>query len=223
MTTIRIRSAQPSDAVVACEVIRRSIKELCEADHGNDEIFLAHWLANKTPGSMVGWITNSHVFVAEEIGQVVGVAALTGSGHITLNYVSPEARFRGVSKALLRALENKALELGCQTCTLESTKTADQFYRAAGYHEASEGMLAKSLGGALGSHVRRDRGISSLWLRLRLGLARARSVLKGPDGRLTSLSDWQIKDLGLQGHGLPGLQGKSVSYWRDCGYWRIGG
>jgi N-acetylglutamate synthase-like GNAT family acetyltransferase len=223
MTTIRIRSARPDDAVVACEVIRQSIKELCEADHGNDEVFLALWLANKIPKNVVVWITDSHVFLAEENDQVVGVAALTGSGHITLNYVAPEARFRGVSKALLQALENKARELGCQACTLESTKTAASFYRAAGYREAGEGVLTKSLAGLQGSYVHRERRTGRLWPWLRQQLARARSVPNGSDGRLTSLPDWQIKDLGLEGRGLPGLQGKSVSYWRDCGYWRIGG
>ncbi len=145
---MRIRAARPNDAIAACNVVRRSITELCAADHRNDEAFIARWLANKTPETMVGWIMNSHVFIAEEDSQIVGVAALTGSGHVTLNYVSPEARFRGVSKALLRAVEIKAVELGCRTCTLKSTKTADRFYRAAGYREesdSSEGVLVKSL------------------------------------------------------------------------------
>jgi GNAT superfamily N-acetyltransferase len=195
--------------------------DLCEEDHRNDEQFLAHWLANKTPGNIVVWITDSHVFLAEEKGQVVGVAALTGSGYITLNYVAPEARFRGVSKALLRALENKARELGCQACTLESTKTADLFYRAAGYREVVEGVLTKSLAGVQGSYVRRERQAGRLWLWLRHKLA-PRSIPKGPDGRLTSLSDWQLKDLGLEGRDLPGLQGGSVPYSRICAYWRIG-
>jgi GNAT superfamily N-acetyltransferase len=151
---MRIRAAQPDDAIAACNVLRRSITELCEADHGNDEAFLARWLANKTPENVSGWIANSHVFVAEEGGQILGVAALTAAGHITLIYVVPEARFRGVSKALLREVENKAIELGCQACTLESTKTAEQFYRAAGYCEESElakGVLRKSFSHTQGS------------------------------------------------------------------------
>jgi GNAT superfamily N-acetyltransferase len=151
---MRIRAAHPDDAIAACNVLRRSIRELCETDHGNDEALLARWLANKTPENVSGWIANSHVFVAEEDGQILGVAALTAAGHITLNYVAPEARFRGVSKALLRAAESKAVELGCRACTLESTKTAEQFYRAAGYREESDlakGVLRKSFPHAQGS------------------------------------------------------------------------
>ena len=58
---------------------------------------------------------------------------MTDKGEITLNYVSPDARFRGVSKALLAALEARARELGNDVCTLASTETARRFYLAAGY------------------------------------------------------------------------------------------
>ena len=60
--------------------------------------------------------------------------------------------------------------------------------------------------------LRRERGIGSLWLRLRL--ARTRPVLKrsdAPVGDLTLLSESQLKDIGLERHDLPG---ESVSYWR---------
>lgn len=148
-TEMRIRPARADDAVAACDVLRRSIVELCEADHRNDEARLADWLANKTPEIVAGWIAGSHVFVAEEGGRIVGVAALTDSGHVTLNYVAPEARFRGVSKALIDAVEGKAAQLGLQACTLESTKTARRFYEALGYGERiglPHGLLGKSLG-----------------------------------------------------------------------------
>jgi len=54
-------------------------------------------------------------------------------GEILHNYVSPDARFRGVSRALLAALESRAAERGARQCRLESTETAHRFYRAAGY------------------------------------------------------------------------------------------
>lgn len=54
-------------------------------------------------------------------------------GEITLNYVSPEARFQGVSKTLVAALERRARERGSIRCTLSSTKTARRFYLDAGY------------------------------------------------------------------------------------------
>jgi GNAT superfamily N-acetyltransferase len=90
------------------------------------------------------------MFVADDAGRIVGVAALSNTGHVTLNYVAPEARFKGVSKALLSAVERRAWELGCTMCTLESTRTAERFYRAAGYSEHGglpEGVLGKTIAG----------------------------------------------------------------------------
>jgi GNAT superfamily N-acetyltransferase len=63
------------------------------------------------------------------------VGGVTDAGEIILNYVSPEARFRGVSRALLGALEARAAERGAAHCTLDSTETARRFYLANGYVE----------------------------------------------------------------------------------------
>jgi GNAT superfamily N-acetyltransferase len=70
-----------------------------------------------------------------EDGTILAVGCVTDAGEITLNYVSPEARFRGVSRALLGALEARAIERGNSRCTLVSTETARRFYRANGYVE----------------------------------------------------------------------------------------
>jgi len=134
---MQIRRARPEDAEQACDVIRRSIVELCQADHGNDPSILEKWLANKTPDNVRAWIisTDNHFFVAADGETILGAAAVKPSGEIVLNYVSPAARFRGVSKALLQQLEATALELGNTSCVLTSTATAREFYLAAGYVE----------------------------------------------------------------------------------------
>ena len=137
MAPFDIREARVEDAAAACDVLRRSITELCAADHRGNPEWLAGWLANKTPENVATWISDpgNVVYVALDDGRIAGVAAMNKTGRISLNYVSPDARFRGVSKALLAALEAKAAALGLLQCTLESTKTALRFYRAAGYRE----------------------------------------------------------------------------------------
>jgi GNAT superfamily N-acetyltransferase len=134
---MEIRAAKPEDAPIACEVMRRSIAELCVADHRNDAAVLARWLGNKTPELFLSWIVqpDNSLFVAAESGSILGVGSVTDAGHITLNYVSPDARFRGVSRALLGALEARAAERGNTRCTLTSTETARRFYLANGYVE----------------------------------------------------------------------------------------
>lgn len=133
---MQIREASIEDAEEACRVLKRSITELCHLDHRDDGNILALWLANKTTENVRRWIKESNVFVATESGAVVGVGAITNSGEITLNYVSPEARFRGVSRALIARLEARALEFGLTRVSLESTVTARRFYLSLGYQEA---------------------------------------------------------------------------------------
>lgn len=116
--------------------MRRSIAELCIADHRRDPQILTKWLANKNPQAFISWIdSGSHLHVAEQNGRLVAVGAMKNSGEITLNYVSPDARFRGVSKAMLAALENEARRFGLGECFLTSTDTAHAFYLALGYRD----------------------------------------------------------------------------------------
>ena len=74
--------------------------------------------------------------IAEDEGEILGVGAGTAAGKVTLNYVSPDARYRGVSKAILAALETYFREQGNRRSTLISTRSAYKFYRAAGYKDA---------------------------------------------------------------------------------------
>lgn len=133
-----VRAATAEDAGPLCAVLRRSIEELCIDDHGGDSNTIRHWLANKTPDTVLGWIQDpdQRVVVAEDQGVIVGGGAAVASGEVTLNYVAPEARFSGVSKAILRDLEAYLREMGHAQCRLSSTRTAYRFYRAAGYAEA---------------------------------------------------------------------------------------
>lgn len=116
--------------------MRRSIAELCGADHHHDPAVLGRWLSNKTPGIFKSWIKpGNSLLVADENDAVLAVGCVTDAGEITLNYVSPDARFRGVSSALLAALESRARSRRNARCTLSSTETARRFYLDRGYSE----------------------------------------------------------------------------------------
>jgi hypothetical protein len=71
-----IRDAVAEDAPAACEVIRRSISELCRADHHDDPVILARWLANKTPEVVASWIVQpgNSVLVAIESDTILAAA-----------------------------------------------------------------------------------------------------------------------------------------------------
>jgi GNAT superfamily N-acetyltransferase len=135
--TVEIRDATAADAEAATEVMRRSITELCLADHNNDPQILGSWLANKKPEIFRSWLqqASQSYLVAVEDGRIVCVGGVTDGGLITLNYVSPDARFRGVSRAMVSALERRARDRGTLECMLASTATARRFYLARGYVE----------------------------------------------------------------------------------------
>ena len=132
---VTIRDAVPDDAVAASHVLKESIARLCVADRGNDPAILNAWLANKTPEIVAAWAVQkgSSLLLAVEGDAILAVGSVTDVGKITLNYVAPVARFRGVSRALLKALEARAMERGNSHCTLTSTETAHRFYQSAGY------------------------------------------------------------------------------------------
>ena len=132
---MKVRDATKTDAAAACEVLRASISELCAADHHNDPAILGRWLANKTPENVTAWAADADasLLLAVEGDTILAVGSVRNDGEITMNYVSPAARFRGASSALLKALEARAKERGNTSCHLLSTETACRFYRDRGY------------------------------------------------------------------------------------------
>lgn len=136
------RPARPDEAAAACAVLRRSIEALCNADHGDDPSLLGAWLANKTPEHVAAWIDANPTGFLVGVGAdgIVGVGSVVASGEIRLNYVAPWARFRGVSKGLLDAMESHAAALGATACALISTKTAHEFYLGYGYSDTGPGV-----------------------------------------------------------------------------------
>jgi GNAT superfamily N-acetyltransferase len=141
-----LRKAAAEDAEAACEVLRRSILECCLEDHRNDPAILEAWLSNKTPGNVRSWFSSAgYAIVAEQEGRIVGVAMLSASGPIALNYLTPGARFQGIGRAMLRALETEAAARGITDLALTSTATAHEFYRRNGYADTGETSSAFGL------------------------------------------------------------------------------
>jgi GNAT superfamily N-acetyltransferase len=130
-----VRPAVAEDAAACAEVLRASIRELCHADHGGDPGRIAAWCANKTPENLARWIAGGGIFVAEEDGRLLAVGGVAGE-EVTLNYVAPAARFRGVGSVMLARLEAELAAAGVGEGRLESTATAHRFYRRHGWADA---------------------------------------------------------------------------------------
>ena len=132
----RIVDAEAKDAEAIAALLVASITELCAADHNDDPAAVARWTANKTPQTVLGWIADpgQRVLVGWESERIVSVGAVA-PGEILLNYVAPEHRFRGHSKAMLKVMEACLAMIGTDRVRLSSTITARRFYLANGWVE----------------------------------------------------------------------------------------
>lgn len=124
-------------------MLRRSIAELCKADHHDDKQVVADWNASKTEAAWNAWIAreDATVIVAERAAQILGVGMVDDTGEILLNYVSPDGRFSGISKAIVAVLEVICRRNGNIACFLESTETAKRFYESCGYNAPQKSNL----------------------------------------------------------------------------------
>lgn len=132
---VEVRPALNADAEAAVEVLRRSITEVCLADHQNDAPTLERWLRNKTPERFRSWRSapDNFLVVAVCAGVICGVGAIRQSSDLDLLYVHPSYQRRGIGRALLMVLESRAREWGLSTIRLIASATARPFYEHFGY------------------------------------------------------------------------------------------
>lgn len=159
VSTMQTRTAKIEDAKPVVALLRRSIIELCVTDHKSDPEALESWLRNKTIESYHTWLANDHLmaFVVENDGAIAGFGMATTESEVLLNYVSPEFRFRGVSKLILAKIEQSLKDLGVEEAVLWSTETAHAFYRSRGWidrgvPEIENGMRSYPMSKSLGLH-----------------------------------------------------------------------
>jgi GNAT superfamily N-acetyltransferase len=142
--SITLRPARPGDSAEAARILTASITALCGADHGDDPEALANWVANKTPESVARMIATGGIRIAELDGSPAAVGAVDISeGTITLNYVDPAYRRRGLSTALLAAMEAELSAAGIVTARVTSTATARDFYLRHGWRSAGPGRTGR--------------------------------------------------------------------------------
>ena len=131
---LTICPATPDAAADACTAVRQSITHCCALDHHHDAAILNAWLANKTPENLAAWITAPEAMAwGAYRGDVMVGFALVTRATLALCYVVPEALRQGVGHALLLEAETHAWRAGVTALELESTRTAEAFYRRHGY------------------------------------------------------------------------------------------
>ena len=144
----KVREAIPSDSAKACEVLRRSISEICSLDY-NDQSVIDEWLDNKTESNVKEWIqsVNSYSVVCANDDLIVGFGAITLEGEVSLIYLVPEALHKGNGKLMLEAMEERVISEGIVEIHTVSSITAKPFYERNGYTKNGAPLLVGNIKG----------------------------------------------------------------------------
>ena len=144
----KVREAMPSDSAKACEVLRRSISEICSLDY-NDQSVIDEWLGNKTESNIKEWIqsVNSYSVVCTNDDHIVGFGTITLEGEVLLLYLVPEALRKGNGKLMLEAMEERIISECIEEIYTVSSITAKPFYERNGYTKNGAPMLVGNIEG----------------------------------------------------------------------------
>ena len=133
-----MREATVEDARAIIQAHHDAVHTTAARDYEADVLDEWSGAINDRVASMEDQIKNnpdgSLMLVAELDGKVVGFGEVVAAQReLRAVYVSPECGRSGVGRALLTELEKRAQALGAAKLWLDSSLTAEPFYRAQGY------------------------------------------------------------------------------------------
>ena len=142
-----VRSATLADTGIINRIVERSIRIGCALDHRNHPLLVSDWLKRSSADFISSRLADPHFYlcIASFEDKPVGVGMARASGEILLCYVQPESFRRGVGRALMHNLEGWLRIRGVQHVYLNSTRTAEAFYRHLGYQQAAPPGLSTGL------------------------------------------------------------------------------
>ena len=150
---IEIRPATVADAPAICRVAIRTLRETNAHDYAPDVI--ARLVAGFLPERIAAFIASRPFYVALSHGTIVGTANLDGTAARAV-FVDPDHQGKGVGAGLMAAVEKLARERSVATLEVQSSTTAEGFYKKLGYAAVGEKlhgtertiMMVKALGPA---------------------------------------------------------------------------
>jgi len=134
---ITLRPATETDLNEMRELYRGTITTVCANDY--DEAQRAVWAS--TADNAERWanlIREQHVLLAISDGKIAGFSSLRDGDYLDFMYVHKDCQRMGVAETLLKAIEQKALEMGCTVITSDVSKTARPFFERKGYTVLAE-------------------------------------------------------------------------------------
>jgi GNAT superfamily N-acetyltransferase len=145
----KVRDAIPTNSEQVCNVLRRSILEVCAPEY-DDESVINDWLSNKTQENTLKWIESNNAYsvvCTSSENKVVGFGLITLDGEILLFYLVPEALYQGNGKLMLERMEKRIISEGVNEIRTTSSITAKSFYIKNGFVENGPPRLVGNIEG----------------------------------------------------------------------------
>lgn len=142
-----IRPATLADTGIINRIVERSIRIGCALDHRNHPLLVSDWLNRSHADFISSRLADPHFYLCVALldDKPVGVGMARVSGEILLCYVQPESFRRGIGRALMQNVEGWLRVRGVRNAHLNSTRTAEGFYRHLGYQQAAPPGLCNGL------------------------------------------------------------------------------
>jgi N-acetylglutamate synthase-like GNAT family acetyltransferase len=132
-----VRRATEIDCQAILRVHIRAVREIAKSHYTSEEV--AAWARPREPEHYAESIREKEFYIAEENGVVVGFGTLNQmQREIEAVYVSPEVVRRGVGKAILQKLEERARDLSIKSLKMNASLNAVSFYKSVGYESQKE-------------------------------------------------------------------------------------
>ncbi len=132
---LTIRAATVADAAAICDVHLASIYVLCARDYSPEQV--TAWCEGKSPADYVEAIEQGGQLVVALVNEAIvgfgGISIQPPIAEVKAVFVHPEATGHGAGRAILAALEAKAIGAGCTDFSLPASLTARRFYENNGY------------------------------------------------------------------------------------------
>lgn len=138
-----IREMYISECSAVAELIYQTVHTVCTAEYTRPE--LDAWAPeNIDVRKFCKVLLKSRSFVAVESGAIIGFASINTDGYLNRLYVHSNFLKRGIGTALLKHCENCAASCGAAAVTLDSSKTAEGFYRKMGYVQSGVSVMERN-------------------------------------------------------------------------------
>ena len=129
---ITIRPYESRDAADLASLFRDSVRSIAARDYTARQ--LQAWAPDVIDEEKFGQRCEKKMtWVAEVGGRIAGFSDLEPDGHVDMLYVHPDLQRRGVARALLHHVEEKARTMDLRRLHTEASVTAQPAFEAMGY------------------------------------------------------------------------------------------